>query len=261
MDRWGNQRRSCSRSSVGVGDMRIGLRRLTYQVEKSIMKLNREYRLAPGSILTEHDLRCRLHNRLCALPAFHMTIPTRDRKTLGTHVHHDLSWYDQNHKLRIRPDITILEPEHLSIPVYQAKKVMDPFSGCGYVHRNSQRLPSKEFAFGGKAITIELKFARNGINEAMAKFIRKDFDKMNRLFQILEERGEGDTVFSYLVILNRFPQPPWQTPIAKFLRENRSSRRHRILYLWKSIPNWYFGPHKSQVPKQRPAHHVSKVIC
>jgi len=217
--------------------MPVGLSRLTYEVEKSIATLNVEYRLAPGSILTEHDLRCRLHNHLCALPAFEMTIPIEDRKTLGTRVYHDLSWYDQDHKLRIRPDITILEPERLRIPVYQAKKVLDPFSGCGYVHRNFQGLPTKEFAFGGKAITIELKFARNGINEAMAKFIKKDFDKMNRLFHILEERGDGDTVFSYLVILNRFPHPPWQTPIAKFLRENRSSGRHKILYLWKSIPS------------------------
>lgn len=246
MDRWPNQCRRNSRRRILTSDMPINLRPLKYKVEKSISRLNLEYRQTPGSILTEHDLRCRLHIGLCAVPAFQKLIPTQDRRTLGTRVHHDISWYDQNNNLRIRPDITILQPEHLSVPVRQNMKVLDPFSGYGYDygHRNSPRFASKGCAFGGEAITIELKFARNGITEAMAKLIRKDFDKMNRLFQILDERGEGETVFSYLLILNRFSQPPWQTPLAKFLKENRSSRRHKIIYLWKSFPyphreRWY----------------------
>ena len=241
IDRWPNQLRSCSRGRIPKSDMPINLRALRYQVERSISRLNLEYRLTPGSILTEHDFRCQLHNNLSALPPLHTTILTQDRKILGTRLHHDLSWYDQNYKLRIRPDITILEPERLIVPVCPPKEVLDPFSGCGYAQRNSKRVPSKEFAFAGEAITIELKFARNGITEAMAKLIRKDFEKMMRLFQILDERDEGETVFSYLVILNRFPQPPWQTPLARFLTENRSSRRHKIVYLWKPTPSRYFG--------------------
>ena len=245
MDKWPRQRRRCSRPLTRIPDVPLNLRALAHQIEKSISRLNLEYRLTPGSILTEHDLRCRLHNHLCALPAFHMTIATQDRKTLGTRLHHDLSWYDQNHKLRIRPDITVLEPARLSVPVCR-KRFLDPFSGCGYAHRHSQSFPSKKFAFEGDAITIELKFARNGINGAMARLIRKDFEKMNRLFKILDDQGEGETVFSYLVILNRFLQPPWQTPLAEFLRENRSSRRHKILYLWKPIPRSYRSVLKSQ---------------
>jgi hypothetical protein len=194
----------------------IKLGALKYHVERSVFKLNSHFRLTPGSILTEHDLRCQLHNELTALPTWQTIILTQDGKTLGTRLHHDRSWYDQNYKLRIRPDITILEPEHLIIPVCPPKKVLNPFSGCGYAQKNSKRVPSKEFAFAGEAITIELKFARNGITEAMAKLIRKDFEKIMRLFHILDERDEGKTVFSYLVILNRFPQPPWQTPLAKF---------------------------------------------
>jgi hypothetical protein len=241
MENWHNQRRRGPHPLRCKSDMPINLRALAYQVEKSISRINLEYRITPGSILTEHDLRCRLHNHLCAMPAFHMTTPTQDRKTLGTRLHHDLSWYDQNRKLRIRPDMTILQPERLSIPVCRDKKVLDPFSSCAYARRNYQRFPSKEFAFGGEAITIELKFARSGISEAMARLIRKDFEKMNRLFKILDDQGEGETVFSYLVILNRFPQPPWQTLLAEFLRENRSSRRHKILYLWRPIPRSYLS--------------------
>lgn len=221
-------------------------RALLYQVERSISRLNLEYRLTPGSILTEHDMRCQLHNHLSALPALRRTTSIQDTKTLGTGLHHDLSWYDQNNKLRIRPDITILEPEGLTIPDSGSRKVLDLFSGCGYRRRNNA-LPSKEFAFAGNAITMELKFARNGITEAMARFIRKDLEKIRRLFQILDDRGEGETVFSYLVILNRFQQPPWQTSLAKFLAENRIGRRHKIIYLWKPIPKWYFSSPKSVV--------------
>lgn len=246
IDRWNNQLLNCSQRGTRIEDMPKHPRALLYQVERCISRINLEYRLTPGSILTEHDLRCQLHNRLSALPELRRASPIQDRKTLGTRIHHDLSWYDQNDKLRIRPDITILEPECLTIPDCRPNRVLDLFSGCGY-RRGNNTLPSKEFAFAGNAITIELKFARNGITQAMDRFVRKDLEKTKRLFQILDDRGEGETVFSYLVILNRFQQPPWQTSLAKFLAENRIGRRHKILYLWKPIPNWYFSRPKSMV--------------
>lgn len=116
--------------------------------------------------------------------------------------------------------------------------IIDPFSGCGGLQRSTLRLPSKQFEFGGNAITFELKFARNGINEAMAKLIKKDFHKIERLFRILDARREGQSVFSYLVIFNRLAEPPWQTPLAKFLKEHGQSSRHKILYrMWRPLCN------------------------
>jgi hypothetical protein len=91
-------------------------------------------------------------------------------------------------------------------------------------------MPSKEFEFTGNTTTIELKFARNGIDNAMARLVRKDLQKMKRLFRILDDRAEGDTIFSYLVIFNKLDQPPWQTPLAEFFRDHRESVRHRIIY-------------------------------
>ncbi len=100
------------------------------------------------------------------------------------------------------------------------RRVLDPFAGCGYRFHRGSRLPSKQFAFSGDTITLELKFARNGIDNAMARLIRSDFQKMNRLFRILGDRGEGDSIFSYLVIFNRLDQPPCQTPLADFFRDH-----------------------------------------
>jgi hypothetical protein len=88
-----------------------------------------------------------------------------------------------------------------------------------------------------------LKFARNGIDNAMARLIRKDFHKMKRLFRILDDRAEGDSIFSYLVIFNRLDQPPWETPLAEFFRDHRESVRHKIVYrTLRPAPNQYFRP-------------------
>lgn len=203
---------------------------LTRQIERSIARLGFEYHLAPASILTEYDLKSRLHHLLRSLPAARRPVCARHRKLPAVVAHSDLSWFDEDGQLRIRPDITMLEPEHLQLPDWTSRSVLDPFAGCGYRFHRGNRLPSKQFAFSGDAITLELKFARNGIDNAMARLIRKDFQKMNRLFRILDDRGEGESIFSYLVIFNRLDQSPCQTPLANFFRDYMSSSRHRIIY-------------------------------
>ena len=216
--------------------MRIHFKTLTSQIDRYISLLHLEYRSVPASILNENDLKARLHSYLSRIPRLKGAVPTRDKRVLGTAVHTELPWYDEYRKLRIVPDITILEPEHMSIRRCYSKPVIDPFSGGGCHFSRVTRLPSKEFEFGGSAITFELKFARRGIDDAMARLIKKDFQKMERLFRILDERGEGTSVFSYLVIFNRLAQPPWDTPLAKFLSEHARSSRHRIVYkTWRPL--------------------------
>ena len=205
----------------------ISFTSLTDHVERCISRLSFEYHLAPASILTEYDLKSRLHHLLNSLHVPPRRGVTFQQRLQGWRAHSDLSWFDETDRLRIRPDITILEPEHLRLPAHQ---LLDPFSGGGYPYRRGPRLPSKQFEFTGNTITLELKFARNGIDNAIAKLIRKDFQKMKRLFRILDNRAEGDSIFSYLVIFNRLDQPPWETPLAEFFRDHRESVRHRIVY-------------------------------
>ena len=152
-----------------------------------------------------------------------------DDRIFGSAVHAELSWYDENRRLRIRPDITITEPECLSILHGYGGPVFDPFNSQFGGFRAAP-LPSKQYEFGGNAITFELKFAREGITDAMMELIRKDFAKMKRLFGILDRRGQGDSVFSYLVIFNKLPQRIQGTPLEKFMRRHGASPRHKVLY-------------------------------
>jgi hypothetical protein len=203
---------------------------LTRQIERCISRLSVHCRREPATVLTEYDLKSQLHQLLNCLPPCRKlgVIPKQTLPRLAAHS--DLSWFDEDGQLRIRPDITMLEPERLQLPNWRSRRVLDPFAGCGYPFQRGSRLPSKQFAFSGDTITLELKFARNGIDNAMARLIRKDFQKMNRLFRILDDRGEGDSIFSYLVIFNRLDQPPCQTPLADFFRDHMSGARHRIIY-------------------------------
>jgi hypothetical protein len=222
--------------------MRIHFKTLTSQIDRYISLLHLEYRRVPASILNENDLKARLHSYLSRIPRLQTAVPTRDKRVLGTAVHTELPWYDENRKLRIIPDLTILEPEHLSIRRCYSEPLIDAFLGGGCHYPRVPRLPSKEFEFAGNAITFELKFARRGIDEATARLIKKDFQKMERLFRILDERGEGRSVFSYLIVFNRLAQPPWETPLAKFLRDHGRSSRHRILYKsWRPVAKDHIG--------------------
>jgi hypothetical protein len=216
--------------------MPVDFRKLRLLIERSVSKLSLGFCFAPDSILTEHDLRCRLDQLISHSSRLRPWTAASNRPIPMYQVHHDLTWFDEDWKLRLRPDITIVERENLRIRGEDRMGGFDYFSGGGQICGRTTRLPSKQFEFDGRAITIELKFARNGITQAMAGLIRRDFQKMMRLFQILDERGDGESVFSYLVILNRFQQPPWQTPLAKFLKENQSGRRHKIIYkTWRSL--------------------------
>lgn len=102
---------------------------LNPRIERLIDLLGLEYSLDPGSILTEDDLKCTLFNRLSRLPTLRKPRFTRDSYLLGSSVHSELSWFDENRRPGIRPDITIIEPEYLRILQDRAEPIIDPFCG------------------------------------------------------------------------------------------------------------------------------------
>lgn len=236
------------------------------KIERIIDKLERAFRSTPGLILTEDDLKCLLFRELFALQELRAPVPTQDEHIMGTYVHSELTWYGESingrpPKLEIKPDITILDPEHLSIlHGYMAPGLVygsmpcsrqrgagsfskrfyasqqgniDLFSGAGSIPSNfsySPQLPSKQFEFGGKAITFELKFARKGITPNTLKLIKEDYDQIQRLFRRLDRQGVGDTVFSYLIIFDKYQHSLNTGAFANFLRSSQISNRHKIIY-------------------------------
>ena len=203
---------------------------LAPQIERVIDMVAAGYNRAPGSILTEADLQGHLHSRLGRLQPLRRPKPTLDHYILGSHVHLELPWFDERGKLRIRPDITIVEPEHMSILHGYTSPVFDPFCSAHNPFPGAPPLPSKQCAFGGKAVIFELKFARTGVDRTVLKNVRYDFNKVMRLFKKLDREGEGESVFAFLVVFNKFPQELDETPLADFIREHGASPRHKILY-------------------------------
>jgi hypothetical protein len=64
----------------------------------------------------------------------------------------------------------------------------------------------------------------------MMRLIRQDFAKIQRLFDIMDGRGQGDSVFSFLVIFNKLSQEWRDTPLNKFMLKHGTGPRHKILY-------------------------------
>ena len=116
------------------------------KIEEMIRGLEKEYQKTQGLILTEDDLKCLIYQKLSAMKELFAQKQTEDNNIFGCYVHTEVSWFDDNDRLTIKPDITILDPADMSIL---------------HMCKSSLRLPSKQFNFTGKAILLEMKFIRN----------------------------------------------------------------------------------------------------
>ena len=206
---------------------------LKNKIERIIAKIERDYQNTQGLILTEDDLKCLIYGRLKSYfqPVFRTSrrqlisnsinnnklawrMLTSDQHIYASPVHTEIPWYDDNHRLVIRPDITILEPNNLSI-----------LHGL-----HELRLPSKQCEFGGQGIILELKFirSRTGLGSSNVEDIRKDFNKIRRLYNRFDEQGRSQDLFCYFVIFNK-------TDIVcnefrQFIQENEIGPRHKMIY-------------------------------
>jgi hypothetical protein len=158
-------------------------------VDAVITDLAADYSRAPGSILTEDDLKCLLVHRLLQIPELSEPRQTLDG-LLGATIHCEVSWFDSDGRLRIKPDITILDPARLSL----FKSV-----------RRGYPLPTKGFSFGGTAIIFELKFirSRKGVTTAATRSIRNDVEKIVGLFRKLKAEDAGNDLFCYFVVFSK----------------------------------------------------------
>jgi len=186
-------------------------------IDNKIKEIEKKYQETQGLILTESDLKCLLYKKLNEIPEFSRITRTEDPHICANSIHTELPWYDQNKKLTIKPDITILEPRNLSI----LHKCYEPDSNP----------PSKQCEFHGKAIIFELKFIRNktGIRKAtLDRSIKKDFNKIKRLFRRLEHQNRAHEVFCYFVIFNKTDIKCRE--FRRFINWNIDSNRYRIIY-------------------------------
>jgi len=168
-------------------------------IERLILIIGDEYRYNQGLILTEDDLAGLIYGRLRSFflnphtankSGLRWCMRTQDRRIKASPVHLEVPWYDAEGSLRIRPDITILEPNQLSI-----------------LHRygDGLRLPSKQFEFAGNAIIMELKFVRQktGITENTMKAIRSDFNKIQDSLVAYENTNLRGRLYCFFIVFNK----------------------------------------------------------
>jgi hypothetical protein len=184
-------------------------------IQAAIENVYSKAKAVPGLILTEGDMKCHLFLELSSLPQFSSSIQTQEGDILATALHTEVSWFDKDEKLTIKPDITILSPEHLSI----------------FYKRHTRKLPPrKQFSFDGYAFIFELKFIRGPYDFTPSKLneIKGDFQKIKTLFDRLNSNGAGSDTFCYFTVFSRYdcPNQDWHN----FFRENREHEHWRCIY-------------------------------
>ena len=189
---------------------------LKQKIEEKILQLNSDFLRVKGLLLTEADLKCNLFKKLTEIEEFNKEQKTEDTQILSTPIHSELSWYNENGKLYIKPDLTIINPRNLTIL---------------HEYRNWKgNLPSKGCEFGGNSFIFELKFIRTK-RLTLSKFkkeILKDFTKIKELFQKLDNEHNPLQIFCFFIIFTKTNEICSEFSI--FLEENRDSLRHKILF-------------------------------
>jgi len=187
-----------------------------------LQNLEREFQAHKALLLTEDDLKCHVFKRI------HSFIPdnsqTIDSGISGSALHSEVKFFDEDGKLTLVPDLTIISPSNISI--YHSVEFRITNKGPKY-----GPLPSKSFEIGGDAIIIELKFCRAhvGILESDIVSYQNDLDKIKRLQTLVTNRSSGrDKLFGIIVVFNK-------TDIGKPLFEgfqdrNAEESRIRIFY-------------------------------
>lgn len=188
-------------------------------IKDRIAAIEDEFRENQALILTEDDLKCLLYRELSMIFGLSGRRKTQDTGVYGTPIHTEVSWYDREERLSITPDITILEPEHLSI-----------LHGIGKRGKVNLPLPSKGCRFVGKAITFELKFVRQkgGITPHVVSRIKNDYDKIQVLHDKYVSSGLADQLFCFFVIFNKTNNHCRR--FAEFLESKKRDSWSEIVY-------------------------------
>lgn len=89
---------------------------LRKEVEKKIDEIGEFYYENKAVILTETDLQCILYNKLLEITSLSRLVKTANIENIKTHyVHTEISWFDNDGKLTMKPDISLIDPSKMTI--------------------------------------------------------------------------------------------------------------------------------------------------
>lgn len=176
-----------------------------------LQDLEAEFQRHKALLLTEDDLKCHVFKRI------HSFIPdnsqTMDADVSGSALHSEVKFFDENGKLTLVPDLTVISPRNISI--YHSVEFRITHKGPKY-----GPLPSKSFEIGGSVVIIELKFCRDqaGITGANIQSYQEDLDKIKRLQSLVHQRSGGrDKLLGIVAVFNK-------TDLGRTLFEEFSAR-------------------------------------
>lgn len=160
------------------------------QIKDVIERLVLDWQRVPGLILTEDDLKCHLFGKLIALAELAGEIESVDSGVRASAVHSEVSWFDENNRLTLKPDLTIIEPENLSI--------LHPL-------QRGIPLPRKGFHFNGNAVILELKLIRDkhGVSRNRIQPIQRDIEKVRRLIRKARDLSPETSIYGFVVVFTK----------------------------------------------------------
>lgn len=180
---------------------------LIKKIEEKIDELGFYFEQNKAVILTEMDLQCLVYKKLLEIKELSKIKQTSDIQKFKTHsIHTEVSWFDENNKLTLKPDITLIEPKFLSIK-QSNPKLKHPSKGC---------------YFKGGGIIFELKFNRYKSSKRFLSEIKKDFEK----FEKIKQRHLD--VYCFFIVFNKTNKKSEE--LKSFLIKNESSSTHKLIY-------------------------------
>lgn len=180
---------------------------LKRNIEVKLEELGEYYNQNKGVILTETDLQCILYNKLLEIPQLNRIERTANNEEIYSHyVHTEISWFDDNGKLTLKPDISLISPSSLKV-------------GNG---QKGLAMPTKGFYFMGGGIIFELKFNRYKSTKKFLSEIKKDFEKFKKLDRLHRD------IYCYFVVFNKTSN--MCNELINFIQNYNSSSKHKIIY-------------------------------
>jgi len=189
-------------------------------IKEKIEEVECDYQNTPGLILNETDLQCLLYRKL--YDCFSEPQETLDHDIKAIALHTEIPWYDERGNLALNPDITLLDPQKMSI-VY-GTSIRTQERKFAY-----NQLPRKGFRFAGSAIIIEIKFVKRvrGISRGDIKDFKKDVEKTLDIIKRFN-RPQKNEILGIIVIFNKTDK---HVPEFKdFLDQYSNYSRLKIIY-------------------------------
>lgn len=161
---------------------------LKNKIKEKIKTIEQLYIEQKGVILSEHDLQCNLYMKLLEIEELRAVEKTNDDE-LSHFVHTEISWFDENGKLTIKPDISIINPSNFKI--------------------NGKN----DFEFEGEdAIIFELKLNRNNSVNQFLNELKQDKMKIDNLMNYHKN------IFCFFIALNQ--RNKTSTELENYIKEN-----------------------------------------